>query len=198
MSKTYVKSIFEGRRRTYINLCLTTIIRDAYNVSTKQMIYEVAEKEVCNWDDKKTLYCFDILVKPDQKDSMRVIFQHTLNHLLPLQARLGKRIIPVYVLKRLPGTVDWHTTNSNESTFSFSGRGFEGKAISIIPFADYIANELALPLVDETGLTGKYDIATENTLRSESDVLTALKKLGLTVEKEKREMDVVIISKQFY
>ena len=52
-------------------------------------------------DDKKTLYCFDILVRTDQKDTMRIIFQHTFNQLLPIQARLEKRIIPVLLYKQL-------------------------------------------------------------------------------------------------
>ncbi len=195
MSKTYLKSSFEGRRRTYTNLCLTSIIRDAYNISPQQMIYEIPEKEVCNWDDKNTLYCFDIVVRPEQKDSMRLILQHTLNQLFPVKARLEKRVIPVYILQRLTGTSDWATSKNKESTFSFSGRGFEGKAITITPFADYVANELELPLVDKTGLTGKYDITTTNVLRTREDMLTALKKLGLTVEQDRREMDVVVIYK---
>ncbi len=195
MLKTYLKSNFEGRRRTYTNLCLTSIIRDAYNISPQQMIYEIPEKEVCNWDDKNTLYCFDIVVRPEQKDSMRLILQHTLNQLFPVKARLEKRVIPVYILKRLTGASDWATSKNKENTFSFSGRGFEGKAISITPFADYVANELELPLIDKTGLTGKYDINTTNVLRTREDMLTALKKLGLTVEQDSREMDVVVIYK---
>lgn len=195
MSKTYLKSSFEGRRRTYTNLCLTSIIRDAYNVSPQQMIYEIPEKEVCNWDNKNTLYCFDIIVRPEQKDSMRLILQHTLNALLPVKSRLEKRVIPVYILKRLTGASDWPISKNEESTFSFSGRGFEGKAITITPFADYVANELELPLVDNTGLKGKYDITTTNVLRTREDMLTALKKLGLTVEQDNREMDVVVIYK---
>lgn len=195
MSKTYLKSNFEGRRRTYVNLCVTTIIADAYHVSPKQIIYEVPEKEVCDWNNKSTLYCFDLLIRPEQKDSMQIILQHTLNQLSPVKARLEKRVIPVYVLKRLTGAGNWPESKSTESNFSFSGRGFNGEAISITPFAEYVANELKLPLVNETGLTGKYDITTENVLRSQKDVLIALQKIGLTVEKDSREMDVVVIYK---
>ena len=139
------------------------------------------------------LYCFDLLVRPEQKDSFNIIMRQLVNQLFPVKARLEKRSIPVYVLRRLPDAANWQESASKENSYSFSGRGFEGKGIFMKPFADYVSNELNLPVVDETGLTGKYDITTENTLRTKDDTMAALKKLGLTVEKTNREMDVVII-----
>jgi uncharacterized protein (TIGR03435 family) len=195
MSKSYLHSIFEGRRRSYFNTCLPSILRDMYGVSYNQVIYEVPEKTVCDYDNKQMLYCFDLLVRPEQKDSFRIIARQLVNQLFPVKARLEKRSIPVYVLRRLPDAANWQESASNENTYSFSGRGFAGKGIFMKPFADYVSNELNLPVVDETGLTGKYDITTENTLRTKDDMLAALKKLGLTVEKTNREMDMVIIYK---
>lgn len=193
MRKTYLTTGFEGRRVTYFNACLTNMYKDAYGVSNQQVIFEVPEKTVCNWDDKSTLYCLDLLVKPAQKDSLQVILQQTLERLAPVKVRRDRRMIPVYVLRRLPGAAEWTTSTIRESTSSFSGQGFEGKGILLAPFVDYLSNELGLPVVDETGLTGKYDITTENTLRTKEDVLEAVKKLGLVVEKTTREMDVIAI-----
>ena len=193
MSKSYLHSSFEGRRRSYFNTCLPSILRDMYGVSYNQVIYEVPEKTVCDYNNKQMLYCFDLLVRPEQKDSFNIIMRQLVDQLFPVKARLEKRSIPVYVLRRLPDAANWLESASNENTYSFSGRGFEGKGIFMKPFADYVSNELNLPVVDETGLTGKYDITTENTLRTKDDTLAALKKLGLTVEKTNREMDVVII-----
>lgn len=193
MSKSYLKTSFEGRRLTYVNLCLTNIYQDAYQVSNKQVIYEISEKEVCNWNDKSTLYCFDLVVKPEQKDSLHILLRQTIGQLAPVKARLEKRTIPVYILRRLPGAPEWPLSVNQESTFSFSGRGFEGKAIKLAPLVDYISNELEFPVVNETGLSGRYDIASENELRTKEDMMAALKKLGLTVEKMNREMDMVII-----
>lgn len=193
MSKSYLKTSFEGRRLTYVNICLTNIYQDAYQVSNKQVIYEISEKEVCNWNDKSTLYCFDLVVKPEQKDSLHILLRQTIGQLAPVKARLEKRTIPVYILRRLPGAPEWPVSVNQESTFSFSGRGFKGKAIKLAPLVDYISNELEFPVVNETGLSGRYDIAFENELRTKEDMMAALKKLGLMVEKMNREMDVVII-----
>lgn len=195
MSKSYWKTPFDGRRKTYFNVCITNLFREAYNVSYKQVVYEVPEKSVCEFKDKGTLYCFDLMVKPSQQDSFFIIMRNVLNNISAIKARLEKRTIPVYVLSRETGTSDWKVSEAKETTYGFSGKGFNGVAIPMKPFADYISNELSLPVVDETGLAGKYDITTENVLRSEADVIAALKKLGLKVEKTEREMDVVIVYK---
>lgn len=195
MSKAYWKTPFDGRRKTYINMCLPAIIREAYNVSYKQVIFEVSEKSVCDFDDKSMLYCFDLMVKPSQKDSFFIIMRDILSRISPVKARLERRKIPVYVLTKEAGATDWKNSEVKETTYSFNGRGFKGVAIPVKTFADYVANELELPVVDETGLKGKYDITTENTLRTAADMKAALSKLGLKVEKTEREMDVVIVYK---
>ncbi|WP_315817697.1 DUF3738 domain-containing protein [Paraflavitalea speifideaquila] len=116
------------------------------------------------------------MVKPEQKDSLYIIMQEYLNKLLPVKFRLEKREMPVYVLRRLPEGAAWQESKATSSEFSFSGRGFNGTAIAMKPFTDYIANELQLPVVDETGLTGKYDIITENVMRTTEELKTALKR----------------------
>jgi uncharacterized protein (TIGR03435 family) len=202
MSKSWLKTAFEGRRRSYFNVCPVDIYRDAYKVSPRQVLYEVPEKSINNWQDKSTLYCLDLLVAPEQKDSLLILLRQTLDKLVSFRTRLERRVIPVYVLSRLPdaGTTPAGPTaaalpvsTAPESSFGFSGRGFDGTGIPMKPFADYVSNELQLPVIDETGLKGRYDIHTENALRTEQDVLAALKKLGLTVTNTTREMDMLVI-----
>ncbi len=193
MSKTYLKTAFEGRRRTYFNICPSNILMDIYKVSYMQVQYEVPRKSVCDWENKNTLFCFDLLVKPEQKDSLYIIMEQVLNKLLPVKYRLEKKEMPVYVLRRLPDAASWVESSATTSESSFSGRGFKGSGIELKPFVDYVANELQLPVVDETGLTGKYDIITENVMRTTEELLAALKKLGLTVEKTTRKLDALII-----
>ena len=193
MNKSYWKTPLDGRRKTFFNVCITNLFREAYNVSYKQVIYEMPEKAVCDFNDKNTLYCFDLIVKPSQKDSFFIIMRDLLNRLSPVKARLEKRKVPVYVLSREDSAADWKVSEAKETTYGFSGQGFKGTAIKLTPFVDYVSNELGLPVVDETGLTGQYDIVTENVLRTAEDVKAALKKIGLKVEKTEREMDVVVV-----
>lgn len=135
-----------------------------------------------------------MLVAPGQEDSLLILMQQRLNILLPVKARLVKKLMPVYVL-RATDAASWKNSAAAESSWGFSGRGFEGTAIPIKNFVDYLANELPLPVVDETGLQGKYDIRTENVLRTEEEVKAAVQKLGLTLEKTEREIDQLILYK---
>lgn len=195
MAKNYFKTAFEGRRRSYFNVCPATMYQDAYGVSHHQLVYEGPEKSFCDWGNKHLLYCVDLLVRPEQKDSFPVILRETLNRVLPVKARLARKVLPVYILRRLPGAPGWSMAAKGENSYGFSGKGFHGEGIPIKPFADYVANEMRRPVIDETGLTGRYNILTENVVRTEDDMLAALKKLGLTLEKADREMDVVVLSR---
>ncbi|NII25320.1 TIGR03435 family protein [Pseudoflavitalea sp. X16] len=195
MTKLYWQGPFKGRRRSYVNLCLSDIYRETYDVSEHQIVYEVPKKSICEWENKSTRYCFDLIVKPEQKDSLFVIMKQLLHQLFPIKARLEKREMPVYVLHKLPATKNWQESVATESTYGFSGRGFTGKGVILKPFVDYVGNVLELPLVDETGLTGKYDIVTENAIPSKEDVLASIQKIGLVVEKGTRVIDVLIIYK---
>lgn len=196
MSKTYKNTKFEGRRLTFVNMCVPGIYQALQGLSYQQVIFEVSRKEVCNWQQKERMtYCFDVLVKPEQADSLRIIMLELLAKLSPIKTRQEQREMPVYVLRTLPGAPAWKESADTADLYSFSGRGFSGKGIRLKPFADYLANELQLPVVDETGLTGHYDIETNNVLRTGEEVQAALQKLGLTVEKVNRRMDVLIIYK---
>lgn len=60
-------------------------------------------------------------------------------------------------------------------------------------FAEYLSNELGKVVVDETDLKGKYDIKTENVLRSKEEVINSINKIGFKLEIEKRVIPILII-----
>lgn len=194
MRKFYPEGPFAGRRLTYVNSCARYMLIDAYKVTHQQVVFEIPEKQVCNdADQKNTQYCFDLLVKPGQKDSLLIIMQQYLRQLLPVKTRLEKRSLPVYVLRRISGAPAWQESSATKPVYSWGGWGFEGKRIALSDFVDYLSNELHLPVVDETELTGKYDITTNNVMRTTDEVLANLKRLGLSIEKTTRSLDVVVV-----
>lgn len=195
MSRIYPKGPFKDRRITFFNVAATAMYKTAFGITSQnQVAYEFDEKKENDYSNKGNLYCFDMLVAPGQEDSLLILMQQRLNILLPVKARLVKKLMPVYVL-RATDAAGWKNSVAAESSWGFSGRGFEGTAIPIKNFVDYLANELPLPVVDETGLQGKYDIRTENVLRTEEEVKAAIQKLGLTLEKMEREIDQLILYK---
>lgn len=194
MSKTYLNTPLEGRRLTYYNVCPTNLYTDAYGIeSPAQLIYEVDKNKVCNYNDKTTLICFDLLVGPFQKDSLKIIMQQKLNVLLPYKARIEKQKIAVYVLTGDSMGVQPAKTSKSKTANSFSGKGFSGTAIPMSTFAQYLSNEVGRPVVDETGLVDRYDIETKLTLRTKDEVLDSVKGLGLRMQKAEREMPVLVL-----
>lgn len=186
------KSVYAKRRRSFINTGITSMYKDAYDiVSNNQIIYEVDEKKLDNYEDRNNLYCVDILVKPEEKDSLNVILQRKLNAVLPVKARIEYKTIPVYVLRnngfKLPLSI-------KETSYGFSGRGYEGEAVAIVDFAnDYLSNELSLPVVDETNINGKFDIKTAIEMRTQKNIIKSIEALGLKIEKQERKMRMLVL-----
>lgn len=194
MSLSYLNTPLEGRRMTFYNVCPTNLFRNAYDIgSLSQIVYELDKNRMCNYSDNSTLLCFDLLVKPSQKDSLKIIMQQKLNALLPYKAKMGKKEISVYVLTQDSSGAKLNASSASKMVYSYSGNGFSGTAVPIQVFAEYLSNEAGLPVVDETGLKGSYDIETKLVLRTKEEVLNSLKNIGLVLKKTVREMPVLII-----
>jgi uncharacterized protein (TIGR03435 family) len=194
------KSYFDGRRNTSYNCALITLYSDAYDIHARnQYVYDssVNKAEITDYENKQNLYCMDLLVSPQQKDSILFIMQQKLNDHLAIKARIEKRKLPVYILKRKENTPFVFTgSKETESSYGFSGRGYEGTGIVIKDFAkNYLTNELGLFVVDETGLPGRYDIKLTINLRDKENMKDALEKNGLTVQQTEREIPVLVFYK---
>jgi peroxiredoxin len=183
------------RRMSFFNTCASEICRRAFDIhSPKQLFYEIDKKETCDFENKKSLYCVDILVKPEDKDSLASILQKKLLATMPFSVRVEYRNMPVYILKTNETvTLNMPVSKSDKPSYGFSGRGYEGTAILVAEFADnYLTNELQIPVVDETGLTARYDIKTVNDLRTSDNTIKAVEKLGLKLEKGERKVKVIV------
>ena len=198
MGRRYLNPPYWGRRVSYMNVCISNLYKDAYDiVSEKQISYEINEKAVCDFENKSSLYCFDLLVKPEEKDSLKSIMQKKLNALLPVKTKLIEKIMPVYILQvdkvqplKLP------VSASDKSIYGFSGEGFDGTGILLPDFAkNYLSNEFDLPVIDETGLKDKYDIKTTVDIRTRDGVMQSVNKLGLVLSKAERKMKVLVFYK---
>ncbi|MFT4154510.1 redoxin domain-containing protein [Parafilimonas sp.] len=201
MGKRYLSGIYKGRRISWFNVTIGLLYRTAYNIKSYkvQELYDstVTEKDVSDFENKSTLYCVDLLMRPEQKDSLFYYLQQYLNAFLPVKARSEKRVMPVYVLKRKDaGALKITLSEANESSFGFSGKGYDGTKVLVKDFAeDYLDNELGLPVVDETGLPGYYDIKTNVEQRDEAGILKSIENIGFVVEKAERKMPVIVYYK---
>lgn len=195
MGQIFKEGPFANRRISFLNITPLVMYKEAFLVND-YVIEGVEEKMVSGFSDREQKFCFDILVPPGKEDSLRVIMQRQLNLLLPVKARVEKRKLPVYLLKIKTGEQPNLTVSlSGKSSSSFSGKGFTGTAIPVSEYASYLSNELGKTVLDETGLTGKYDMETVNETRSWPSIKAGMDKLGLSLEKAEREIDVIIFFK---
>lgn len=198
MGKQYRLGAFEGRRLSWFNVSLGTLYRSAFGIKTYriQERYEgaVTEKEVDHFEDKSTLYCVDFLVPNGKQESLYPLLRQFLQQNLPIKARLDKEWMEVYVLKIKKGAhPEIKASMAGQTEKSFSGKGYSGIRVTVTDFAeDYLTNELGIPVIDETGLKGFYDIKTRVELRNKQGILNSIEALGFEVEKAKREMPVLI------
>lgn len=196
MSKRYsLNSVYNNRRITFINSTVESIYRSAYHIiSPKQVAYEIPEKEVADYNNKHTLYCLDLLIAQNEKDRLFKALQQKLHQLMPVKARIEFREMPIYALV----SKGFHQEESKKTalSYSFSGKGYESEGASLEEFADdYLSNEFELPVVDETGLTKRYDIKTNVALRDKSGILKSINDLGLDLVKKTKVMKVLIFYK---
>lgn len=183
---------FANRRISFTNITISTLFKTAYGiVSEKQLIYEIPEAEVSNFENKSTLYSVDLLVKIEEKDRLMEILQNNLKFLLPIKVRIEHHEMPVYSLVNK----NFNIANSikSETKYSYSGNGFNGEAVELKQFAeDYLTNEFSMPVVDETGLFGKYDIKINVDMRTEKSLLKSLNDVGLSLIKKNKVMKVLV------
>ncbi|MFC3561515.1 DUF3738 domain-containing protein [Pedobacter jamesrossensis] len=189
------KSIYAKRRISFTNATMVGLYKDAYGiVSEKQLVYEIPEKEVSDYENKDTLYSLDLLVKPEEKDSLMVILQNHLQLNLPVKVRIEYRHMSVYAL--VNKNFKPKESTKDELSYSFSGRGYDGQGAKIADFAEkYLANEFSLPVVDETGFDKRYDIKTNVEYRTKEGIMKSINDIGLDVVKKEKKMKVLVFYK---
>jgi len=196
MGRRYANGVFGGRRVSYFNTGLVMLYKQAYNIiSEKQVVYEGMAKKYNDYKNKDLLYCFDLLVPPAQKDSLLIIMQKKLQTEMPVKARIEMRDMDVYVLKvKETGKLIVPKAKQATLSYEFSGNGFDGKAVTLNDFADqYLSNEFDLPVLNETGLEGRYDIKTNVDIRTQDGIRKSIDDIGLVITKASRKVRTLVL-----
>jgi hypothetical protein len=196
MRLRYATAKYGGRRVSYVNTGLVMLYKQAYDItSDKQIIYEGTAKKYAGYSNKDLLYCFDLLVTPAQKDSLHIIMQQKLRAELPVKARIEMRDTDVYILKlKDAGKIMVPKSKETMLSYDFGGNGFDGKGITLDQFADlYLSNEYNLPVLNESGVEGLYDIKTSVELRSQEGIHKSIDDIGFNVIKARRKIKTLIL-----
>jgi uncharacterized protein (TIGR03435 family) len=193
------------------------IILENQTVQTMiEMSYEVHAKQIVNAPSWVESQRFDVEGLPDVQGQPNVLqFQEMVRKLLEerfgLKFHTEKREMPRYVLTVAKGGPKLEPAKSppdalpNErGTGDSTSRTLEMENVSVGDLAHNLQGALDRPVVDETGLSGKYDF-TLKWLRQDAPVaadadnnlsplFTALQEqLGLKVEPSKGEVEMMVI-----
>ena len=183
------KGPFAGRRLTAINVDPQTLFQEAYEVSSRRIRNELPDS-LRQYNDLN-LVCFDLIVPPGQEAHLKPLLREALRQYLPVQATWVPATKPSYVLHRLKNMPALPASTKPEQ-FSFGGGEFAMQGSKLEGLRSYLENELGLPVVDETGLAGRYDAAFAVQAEDlKASLGAALTKLGLEVVAAPREIKLL-------
>jgi len=190
MSKPWRQGPFRGRRLTAINVSPTLLFRLAYEVSPCRVQNQLPDS-LRRYDDLSRV-CFDLIVSPGQTPSqLLATMREELSRYSAVRASWVTVRQPVYVLRRRAGTPPL-VASTKPPTSSSSGGEFMMQGSPLEPLRDYLENELGKPVMDETGLTGKYDVAFPVESENLKPSLTAaLSQRGLELQEDTRDVQVL-------
>lgn len=195
MSKVYpFDTVFKNRRITMINLSLEGIYRIAYHGLPYGRILDLTPKIGLKKDE--TMYCLDIIVPKGQEGNLFVILIKGLQARFDLKAAIEKQERDVYILS----VADTARVNqlkistAAQEDLSANHGSFNGQDIKLSKIADYLESfgVVKKPVVDETGIDKKYDIAFDYQPEKDGSLTDALNNLGLRLDKGKRKIDILV------
>jgi len=205
-----------GNSFTTQNTPVADLIKFAYNIHVRQLSGGPSWIE----SDK-----FDVLAKPDTPGipsmaQLRSMLQKLLAERFGLEFHREKREISAYVITLEKSGIKVAKMEGNRGNLPrFSGRG--PGALSVVnatmgEFAEHLQSRvLERPVVDQTGLTGRYDFNIEwkpdatqlaalagpnppplpPNVEDRPDLMAAMRQLGLKIESTKTPVDVLVIDK---
>jgi len=192
-SQIHNKGDFKDRRITAGKFTIPMLYQLAYQIpSHNRVIHNFKNPDQYKYENAEK-YDFDLIVPQSQKENLYQIMIACLNHSFDLDAKLEKRKIKVKVLK-VKSQVKLKVSDGSEDMYTFRGPYFEAKNISIKKFTEYLENHTEVPVVDETMLTGRYDIKMEWQFEDPKTFYQELEKMGLVLEDAERFVEHLVLS----
>jgi uncharacterized protein (TIGR03435 family) len=189
---------------------VTLTMRNQALVYLIQWAYDVPRVEIEGPPWLREVW-FDVQAKtskPATETEMRLMLRKLLEDRFGLKFHKDPRVLPVYALTIAKGGSKLQESTT-EGTFSIEPRNgpvFVAHHARLADLAEGIADEAGRPIVDATGLPGRYEIRMDLTpylgraaqgqgpIDMESVLFTGLQEvLGLKLEARKESVDVLVI-----
>jgi len=186
---------YPGRRILATNLLPQSLYEIAYEfpVSIRTRI-EVEDKSSFKWNETNRI-CVDIIV-PEKNGKERFdIMKKLLNDIYGYKVAIENRPEKVKILKKIGNsTLGLSESKGGQTSSSSGGDGLNMTNSKIESLASYLSGRLNVVVLDETNLTGKYDLKLPWYNENQEKNIESLKKLGLELVDETKKIDVLVIS----
>jgi len=184
---------------TMRNVSLTSCIKWAYRLNAFQI----------SGPDWLGSAKFDIVAKvaaPATEDQLRLMLQTLLAERFGLAFHRDKKDAQVYVLLAGKGGPKFRESKGEGASTMTPGRfGFSAQRASTSQLAEYLSIPMRRPVLDMTGLSGRYDFSLDLTVYAGSGthaddmaslVVTAVQEqLGLKLESRKGPVETIVIDR---
>ena len=185
---------YKNRRIVCTNMGPKTLYEIAYQFPMGiKTIVEVKNRKEFDWS-KQTALCFDLIVPADLGEKRFDIMKQHLSMLLPYKPVIERRERKVKVLKMIDGQKPTLKPSAGGPLqYDYSGRGLALKNGEMKLVSDFLQDQLDIAVVDETKLTGLFDVTLEWYNEDPSRIYDELKKIGLELVDATRKIDVLVI-----
>lgn len=194
-----IQAVFPSNRLTIRHTGLKSLICESFGIKCSNIL------EAPEWLDRQH-YDLDAKVEGDARltqEQMRPLLRNLLAERFHLETHKEQRIVPGYALVVAKGGSKLKANTGAPSSGMNSGFELKFQNASVDVIANSVGYELRQPVVDKTGLTGKYDfdlIFTRDDHPNDfphpdyGSIFTAIEnQLGLRLAPEKIPVDYLVI-----
>ena len=190
------KGIFKDRRLSLHNFTIDGLYRMAYKTSYFRVAYEMDKAEF-DYLKSENKYCLDVIVPKGAEKSLYKTMLQKLPQFFDVKTKIEKRKITVYILKKSGTHSPLKKSSTVNDIYSGSSNYFTGNGVRIAALADFLEGFglIGTPVIDETGIKGRYDIHMEWEPEKKGALKEAFLKAGFVLEKAEREIDMLVFYK---
>jgi uncharacterized protein (TIGR03435 family) len=144
--------------------------------------------------------------RPVKERERLQMLQALLADRFKLKVHTESREVPEYALVLARGGSKLHQVSvaelaSKPGQTVIGSKSFDGHAVDVAEFARWLKVEIGRPVIDRTGLVGKYDVKIEFTLddtapgadQTDASVFVGLQALGLRLEAIRGAVKVLVV-----
>lgn len=190
------KGVFVNRRISLHNFTINALYRFAYKMSYFRVAYEMDKAEF-DYSKIENKYFLDVIVPRGSENLLYEVLLQKLTQHFDVKTRIEKRKMNVYVLRKSSAHGSLKKSGEVNDIYSGNSSYFTGKGVRVAALAEFLEGfgVLGAPVIDETGINGRYDIHIEWEPEKVGSLDEAFLKAGFVLEKAEREIDILVFYK---